>query len=304
MHPVVSVIMPLYNSEKYVEEAIQSVLHQTFQNFELLLIDDSSSDDTLKIAKQFKDKRIRIIEHERNIGVSGSRNDGIKVAVGDYLAMMDDDDIMPKTRLEKQVAFLEANNQYDAVGGKIWNIDENGNIQGVWNSVVLNNFKYIRAKLLQCGVFINGCMTYRTKSIRMNDLWFENDMYGLEDYDFMVHLSKVGKITGIDDPVLWYRRHGENTEKKILDNYYQQRREVWKRIYKYSYKTDGFELSDQEYETLLEGFNERREEPLSHEEFGKFLLVLANIEKQMKMKHPIHEKELTIWMNQCRRDLC
>ena len=92
--PAISVIMPVYNAEKYIRKSIESILYQTFEDFELVLIDDCGNDKSMEIARQFSDERIRIIENADNIGISSSRNRGIKESHGKYIALMDDDDIV------------------------------------------------------------------------------------------------------------------------------------------------------------------------------------------------------------------
>ena len=116
---LVSVIMPVYNGEKYLKEAIFSILNQTYQNFELIIIDDGSTDNSIKIINELKSKFSKIIysPNKKNIGVSATRNRGMKLAKGKYIAFMDADDISPLYRFEKQVEFMENNSDYGLVGG-------------------------------------------------------------------------------------------------------------------------------------------------------------------------------------------
>jgi glycosyltransferase involved in cell wall biosynthesis len=100
--PIISVIMPVFNTEKYVAEAITSVLDQTYKNIELICIDDASTDGTLKVLQSFGDK-IKILNNDKNSGIATSRNNGIRVAKGAFLALMDADDIWKPTKLEKQM---------------------------------------------------------------------------------------------------------------------------------------------------------------------------------------------------------
>jgi glycosyltransferase involved in cell wall biosynthesis len=102
----VSVILPVYGVEKYIAEAVRSVLAQTFSDFELLIIDDGSPDRSVEICRQFTDSRIRIIQ-QQNRGLSGARNTGIRYAKGEYLAFLDGDDLWAPEKLEKQVAHLD-----------------------------------------------------------------------------------------------------------------------------------------------------------------------------------------------------
>lgn len=129
---MISVIMPVFNEEKYLERAILSVLYQTFSDFEFIIINDGSQDDTLKIAQEFqkKDKRIKIINHAQNKGLVNSLNDGISIAKGEYIARMDGDDICVFNRFEKQIIFLKNNPEVKLVGSFIDIIDSEDNIIG------------------------------------------------------------------------------------------------------------------------------------------------------------------------------
>lgn len=105
----VSIITPIYNSEKYLKETIESVLNQSYTNFELILINDKSTDSSLKICESYKDERIKIIDLKENGGVCKARNIGIKEASGRYIAFLDSDDIWTETKLEEQLNFMKEN---------------------------------------------------------------------------------------------------------------------------------------------------------------------------------------------------
>jgi len=128
--PVVSVIMSTYNEEEHVSEAIESILNQRFNDFEFIIINDGSVDKTYGIIKRYaeKDKRIRIINHEKREGLANSLNDGIKIAKGKYIARMDADDISLPERFQKQVEFMEKHLQTGAIGSCYKEVDESGNI--------------------------------------------------------------------------------------------------------------------------------------------------------------------------------
>ena len=117
--PLVSVVMPAYNSEKFVGLSIESILNQSFEAFELILIDDCSSDTTLEILKKYEalDSRVRVFANSQNLGIAGNRNYGLSLSVGKYLAWQDADDISRPTRIALQYAFLEAHPDVGIVGG-------------------------------------------------------------------------------------------------------------------------------------------------------------------------------------------
>lgn len=122
--PEISVVLSVYNDAKYVGVAIESVLAQTFTDFELIIIDDASTDESLSIARDFADERIRIVENEENLGLTKSLNKGISLAQGKYIARMDSDDICLPTRFEKQVAYLDAHPDVGVCGGWVELIGE------------------------------------------------------------------------------------------------------------------------------------------------------------------------------------
>lgn len=129
---LISVLMPVFNVERFVSEAIESVLEQTFADIELVIIDDASSDSTVDIVKKYKkkDKRIVLVENKVNIGISRALNKGLSLCSGKYIARADGDDIMHPERLYRQYSYLESNPEFALVGCWIKNIDEKGNLLG------------------------------------------------------------------------------------------------------------------------------------------------------------------------------
>ena len=119
--PLVSVITPVYNREKYLVRCIESILEQTYSNFEFLIIDDKSSDNTLEIIKNYQltDSRIKILENDKNLGATLSFNRGLDICQGKYLARMDSDDISLSGRLEKQVEIFESWSDLEVLGARI-----------------------------------------------------------------------------------------------------------------------------------------------------------------------------------------
>ncbi len=128
MEPLVSVIMPVYNAEKYIFEAVNSVIEQTYTNWELVLINDGSSDLSINIIKEFKDSRIRLYENRENMGIAYSRNRAIDLSRGKYIAIMDNDDISLPNRLKIQVEYLENHEEIDVLSGASMVIDSHGNV--------------------------------------------------------------------------------------------------------------------------------------------------------------------------------
>ncbi|NMB57342.1 glycosyltransferase family 2 protein [Candidatus Beckwithbacteria bacterium] len=126
--PKVSIISPSYLHEKYVAKFLNSILAQTFTDFELIIIDDRSLDNTLNIIKSYKDSRIKIIEHHYNMGPSIGFNDGIKNSVGEYIVFIASDDEVCPTYLQEGINYLEKNKQYNALFFQLEGIDENNHL--------------------------------------------------------------------------------------------------------------------------------------------------------------------------------
>ena len=126
---MIDIIMPCYNAEKYIEETIQSVLRQTEKNFRLICIDDCSKDATYTILQRLadRDKRITVLKNEENCGIAATRNRGIREGQAEYIAFLDDDDIMPPERLKIGKTYLDDHNEVGVVAGNYLIFDENGN---------------------------------------------------------------------------------------------------------------------------------------------------------------------------------
>lgn len=128
--PQVTVLLPVYNGEKYIAQAIESILNQSFRNFELRIIDDGSKDSSVKIVQSYSDPRIRIVKNPQNLGLVQTLNRGITLIKSEYLARMDADDIALPDRLEKQLLFMQARPEVGLLGGAIQLVDENGDKHG------------------------------------------------------------------------------------------------------------------------------------------------------------------------------
>lgn len=294
----VSVVLPAYNAERYITQTMNSLLVQTYANFEILVVDDCPSDRTVRIIESFDDSRIRILHNERNLGVCASRNRGIDASEGEFIFFMDHDDVVPADKLEKQVSFLQANPGMGAVGGRIQDIDSDGNIIGPFNPKVLNNPRYIRALLMFKNVFINSSVLYRSTVIKRNAIYFREDSYGLEDWLFLVEASKRCFISGIKDDVLYYRRHEGNTEKKILATQLESRHRRYNEIQRLALESEGLHLGETDFALLFRFSCDNppltgRPRP-TVEEFAEYCTVLAGLLSQAEALGLSNREELGI----------
>ena len=210
--PKISVLMPVYNCELYIKEAIESILNQTFSDFELIIIDDCSTDLTLAIVKSYSDSRIRVIEKKQNTGYTNSLNSAIAIAKGNYIARMDGDDIALPTRFQKQYDFLSQNQEVVICGTAMQII---GSEEIVRHPSDYNNLK---VKLCFSSVFHHP--TVMIKANILNENLYSKDFEPAEDYELWTRLAFVGKMANLDEVLLHYRIHPSQTSsvrKKLQD---------------------------------------------------------------------------------------
>lgn len=191
--PEISVVMSVYNTEKYLQESIESMLNQTFKNFELIIINDHSTDNSLKIIKDYskKDDRIILINNKKNSGSAFSRNEGIKIARGKYIAIMDSDDISLPDRLDYQHNFLEEHKNLFLVGGSWINITESGEeISTVKHSFGINK---INKKLPYKSMIHQPTIMFRNEEI----ISYRDKFRYAQDRDLFLRFLSGGKTMEI-----------------------------------------------------------------------------------------------------------
>ncbi|WKV08014.1 glycosyltransferase family 2 protein [Thermoanaerobacterium sp. CMT5567-10] len=198
----VSIIIPVYNAEKFIAETIKSVLHQTYTNWEMILVDDYSSDDSQKIINCFaqKDNRIKYIRLEKNCGAAVARNTGLEIAKGRYIAFLDSDDLWEPNKLEKQIKFMEENKiGFSFTSYRL--IDEEGNdlnkIVTVPNKVNYNN-------LLKNTII--GCLTVMIDKNIIGDFRMPLVRAGQDTATWLSILRRGFEAYGINEPLAKYRK--------------------------------------------------------------------------------------------------
>lgn len=223
MIPKVTVLMPVYNGEKYLKESIESILNQSYKHFEFLIIDDASTDCSAEIILNYKDKRIRYIRNEENLKVAATLNKGLKLAKGEYIARMDCDDIALLNRLETQVAFMEAHDEVGVCGSWF-------QFYGGFDDRIIK--LPVESDLIQARLLFHCVLNHPTVILRKSVLDEYNLIYGnrtLEDYDLWIRAAKVTKIANIPKVLLKYRIHS-NQITVTYNNKVQK--DVDKQIYK------------------------------------------------------------------------
>lgn len=204
--PKVSVLMPVYKTnEKYLREAIESILGQTFTDFELLILDDCPEDTRESIVKSYNDKRIKYAKNEHNLGITPSRNELIDMASGEYLAVFDHDDVSMPERLAKEVAYLDEHKDVGVVSCEVKRI--------VKQTVSTNPIEDHEIKLaLMRTCAINHPASMIRKSVLIdNNIRYEEEFSPSEDYALWCRLIPYTKFHNIPEVLFNYRDHADNT---------------------------------------------------------------------------------------------
>lgn len=207
--PLVSVVMPVYNAEKYVASAITSILQQTYTYFEFIIIDDGSTDNTLTIVNSFKDKRIKVFKNQLNSGVVATLNRGLDLAQGKYIARIDADDIALPNRLQKQVDFLNNNEYYGIVGTRIKHMIGDDNTPTNAESVIAFDDHHIRFRALFYTPFMHP--TVMVRAFLIKKLKYDANFEIAEDYNLWFEILKLTKGKNLNEVLLYYRIHPNKT---------------------------------------------------------------------------------------------
>ncbi|MES2592728.1 MAG: glycosyltransferase [Bacteroidota bacterium] len=255
MNPKVSVLMPVYNTAPFLKEAIESILAQTYQDFELIIINDGSTDNSPAIIKEFKDSRIKFINNERNLGIIKTRNNGLIVSRGVYIVCMDSDDVSQPTRIEKQVRYLDSHPEVAVIASKLVLINEKGEEQGYWD----DDYNCETVEQIKHTLPIINCIGQPTvmirsdvvKQIGYNKSFVSNEDWGL----WLAILSKGLVIAKLDEVLLKYRIH--STGATVTANREGVRKRILRFKYQYvKYKLLKFDLKGTDYKVLISLFKD------------------------------------------------
>jgi len=232
-HPLVTVLVPTFNRASFLKETIDSVLIQSLSDFELLVIDNHSTDNTYDVVHSYRDPRIRYVCNDSNLGIIGNHNRGLREALGDYIYLLSDDDVMcDESNLKLKVDVLEKYSNVSMVFSSFKTIDSKGEVVGgnwaetslIWPKVVAsplmagheafdllyNNWNYICMPTV---------LVRRSTLVKYN-IQFSNQLRYLLDWAFWLHLSLVSDLYYLSDVLVSYRVHDTNTTKAIsFENY-------------------------------------------------------------------------------------
>lgn len=227
--PTISVVLPVYNAEKYIRKSLESILAQTFTDFEILLVDNASTDSTIEILKSYTDPRIRIIINPSNLGLIASLNIGLNSARGKYIARMDHDDIALPERFQKEYDFLESHQDIVLVGTWSNIMDSNENFIRIHKNPLQNNV--IKYELMFGNTITHPSIMMRRDIVNAVG-GYDSAWINTEDYNLYSRLIRNHKLANIGEPLINYRVHGasltneassqvvmhENTKKMIRLN--------------------------------------------------------------------------------------
>jgi len=240
--PAISVVMPVHNRPDLLIRAADSILNQTEKDFEFVIIDDGSNEETKKVLKEYekKDKRVKVYPNPKNRGIAYSRQRGLELAKGTYIAIMDSDDWSVPNRLEKSIAFMKDHPEIDAVTGNLETINEK---EFIPNYTYQKEDKYqdeivpglFDVELMFYNSFSNVSSFFKREFVQKNFIRYDENLISAEDYDFwrqfVTHGGKLAKMTD----VLVYRRvHHTNSEKyynAMIDNSLEIHKKMFSRFF-------------------------------------------------------------------------
>ena len=210
MNPEVSVVMPVYNGERYLSESVESILNQTFENFEFIIIDDGSSDHTQEIIRNYqaKDSRVILVTNDENIGLTKSLNKGLALARAEYLARMDADDVCLPQRLERQISYMSAHPEIGVLGTNKRTIDSEGSCLKEGTPIpILPGF--VGWMLLFHNQVVHSSQMIKKQYLDIVK-GYDVSRQTAQDYDLLVRLSAIAKISNLDEVLILFRLHASS----------------------------------------------------------------------------------------------
>ncbi|MCK4815385.1 glycosyltransferase [bacterium] len=204
-NPKISVIMSVYNGEKYLRKAIESVLSQTFTGFDFIIVNDGSTDDSLRIIQSYHDERIRVINNEWNIGLTKSLNKAIKESCAEYIARQDADDISLPNRFDEQMQFFEKHPEVSLLGTSIYRIDSNGKMTGKMITLAKPTMK----DLFKGNQFNHGSVMVKRRVL--DDVGGYNELCKYaQDHDLWLRIAKHYEVRNLTKILYKLRSHNKN----------------------------------------------------------------------------------------------
>lgn len=205
--PTISIIMPAYNAGKYLRACLDSILSQDYTSYEVVILNDGSTDNTLEVAELYAkhDARIQVYSNSTNKGISYTLNKAIGLARGKYICRMDADDVMTPSRLQSQIKFLQDNSDHILVGGQVSLVDAEGNFSAIKNFPLDHNSIY---PLLYTAMPVqHGTLMINRGLLPKDFVWYEDGMNTAEEVELLFKLLNYGKFANLNEVMIEYRQH-------------------------------------------------------------------------------------------------
>ncbi len=207
--PRISVIISTYNGDRFLLESVQSILDQSFDDFELIVVNDGSSDNTAGVLQTFADKRIRIVNNDQNLGIAASQNKALNLAGGEYLALMDHDDISLPQRLQKQVEFLDDHPSVGMVGSACIAIDQDNTVKSINVNPSDDIFLKWRLLIYDCPIAHTSLMVRRQALEKIGG--YSGHYRYAGDYELLSKLAATNEVANITQPLVMWRMHNSTS---------------------------------------------------------------------------------------------
>ncbi len=291
-------LLPVYNGATYLGEAIRSILGQTFTDFEFLIIDDGSTDESVAIIQEFHDPRIRLFHNGTNLGLVASLNRGLKLARGEYIARMDADDISLPHRLERQITFMDSATDIGVSGA--WMESFGSGLSTVWSSPLRH--EEIVCKLLFESALFHPTVIIRRLPFQNLGLFYDPEFPHAEDYELWCRCSYQIRLANIGEVLLRYRLHAQSLGQQQREGMFCSASHVRRRwliqLALDNSQTDTF------HDALSQWKMEASYSFLFKAEFWLLQLVEANASKQV-FPEPFFSREVAErWATLCRHATC
>lgn len=295
--PTLSVLMPVFNSELFVADAIKSILNQTFSDFEFLILDDASTDKSVGIIKGFenKDPRIKVFQNEKNLGVVESRNKLINLSKGKYIAWIDSDDIAFENRFEEEIKFLEQHPEIGMVGAYPVIIDENGKKTGKW--CFETDPQKLKIELFFHSPFLSSSVMIRKSCLSQN--FYDSKFPVAEDFDLYSKISEYSEIANIAKFLVKYRINSKGLSKSNTEKMEQ----LSVQVIKEHAERLGIKLEENTIKNLRKPKTASKISLEEISEIEKSLILLKNLlsNKDGFNKTAVDEVIQKYWFETCRK---
>ena len=293
--PELSIIMPLFNNERYVGKAIQSLLSQSYTDFELIVLDDASTDNSLQIVKSFSDSRIRILLNPQNQGIVYCRNKGLEVARGTYIAPFDSDDVAMPEKFRKQIDFLITHPEYGMIGSWAKQINEEGKLlKTKWKLDAAP--QSIPSILLFRNYFVQSSIVLRRESIPVGGYKLGYDI--VEDYIMWADVSRKYITGNFPEYLVQYRIHARSSTASNGERLKRHETKVFQHIYS-QLDIEINDLAIQILQTIKSKKNIINLKELAEIEDFLLLLLSQNKKLQLYNKRELEKVVFNRWIKSC-----